>query len=404
MNKIKSFPTLYSKNSNNKIIEWNISVSENEFGQGVITKQSGLYGASLTNSPNTYIIREGKNIGKINETTIIKQAIAEAQSFWEHKLDREGYVLPPNSLKDLLPMDSLSELEANIKVRTDSDGLPKPMKAQPFYNVKTGKLIATFPCLGQPKINGVRSTVYWYNDDVVIKSKNGQTYNIPHIQQAYRDIYLAGNINKDVIFDGELYLPNTKVATIAGMCKSTILNKNTHINVPKLQHYLFDLAVDLVQSARIAILEDIRDEHSNLNAIVFITTSLINTVEEAEKFTDVCINEGYEGGIFRNPDALYQYGKRPRTMTKLKRKESKEFLIIDVIPMKVNQELGMFKCMNDITENTFEVVPEGTHIQKAEYLKNKTTYIGKQLTVEFRERTINKLPFQAVGIVIRDYE
>lgn len=404
MNRIKTFPTLYSKNSNGKVIEWNISVSENEFGQGVITKQSGLYGTSLTNTPNVYIIKKGKNIGKTNETTIIQQAIAEAQSFWEHKLNREGYVEPPKSKEDNLPMDSLAELELNITVKTDSDGLVKPMKAQPFYNKKTNKAIITFPCLGQPKINGVRAMVYWYNDDVVIKSKNGQNYNIEHIKKDYREIYLAGNISKDIIFDGELYIPNTIVATIAGICKTSILNKNPHIDIPKLQHYVFDLAVDLPQSSRIAILEDIRDEHSDLNSIVYITTSLINSVEDAESFTDACIDEGHEGGIFRNQDTLYQYGKRPRTMTKLKRKFSQEFLIVDVVPMNANPELGMFKCMNDLNELTFEVMPEGTHIQKAEYLKNKNSYIGKQLTVEYRERTITKKPFHAVGIAIRDYE
>jgi dihydroorotase len=55
---------------------------------------------------------------------------------------------------------------------------------------------------------------------------------------------------------------------------------------------------------------------------------------------------------------------------------------------------------NDLT---FKVTPQATKKQRYEYLNFKNYYIGKKITVFFRERTNDGLPFHANG-VIRDYE
>ena len=59
-----------------------------------------------------------------------------------------------------------------------------------------------------------------------------------------------------------------------------------------------------------------------------------------------------------------------------------------------------------LNSEKFTVVPEGSHELKAKYLDEKHHYIGKQLTVEFYERTDypKRLPFHCVGIGVRDYE
>ena len=88
-------------------------------------------------------------------------------------------------------------------------------------------------------------------------------------------------------------------------------------------------------------------------------------------------------------------------MVKLKKKLSQEFLIVNVIPMDKRPSLGQFVCKNDLTDDTFTVVAEGTHVKKAEYLKNRKELVGQYLTVEFYERSVNKLPFHAVGITVR---
>src|SRR5271170_2967006 len=82
---MKIFSTLYKKTSTGAIQGWTISVDDTQ----IITE----YGQVGTENPQTTtdVIREGKNIGKRNETTAAEQALLEAQAKWE-KQKKRGYV------------------------------------------------------------------------------------------------------------------------------------------------------------------------------------------------------------------------------------------------------------------------------------------------------------------------
>lgn len=396
--------TLYVRTDVNGIQMWNIEVSsDNPTSRVLITVKYGKVGGKLI-TKNT-VITEGKNIGKWNETSPSEQARYEAMSKWKHKRNREGY----RSIKDFEEVynygeseDKLIEyLNRNLSLfRLDDSNLLKPMKAVPYYKkLKSGQKPAIrFPCIGQPKINGVRCTAHYSieKDQVTLKSKDGVIYNqTTHINNALKP-YLSEN--PTFVIDGELYIHNELLSEIV----SAVLKFN--INTPRVTYQIFDLSVDNIpQWERLEILGELFKENK-FTELNLVESVYVSDDGRANYLTDSWIKQGYEGGIFRDKNATYQFGKRNSNMAKLKRRESAEFEILAVIPMEKDPKLGMFVCKNDVNNQTFKVVVEGTREKKQEYLENSSKYVGKKLTVEFYERTKTKLPFHAVGVAIRDYE
>jgi ATP-dependent DNA ligase len=173
-----------------------------------------------------------------------------------------------------------------------------------------------------------------------------------------------------------------------------------------LEFRIFDIAVsNVTQKERFVKLLDIRNYIFNNNLKTIKTVEFVNCEnnQEAQSLTDLWIKEGYEGGIFRDKKAFYQFGKRPQTMTKLKRSEDKEFKIIDVVGGENTPDLAVFVCVQE-EGLKFDCTPEGSVEVKREYLANKHKYIGKMLTVRFFERTKDNKPFHASGVAVRDYE
>ena len=252
----------------------------------------------VTNSDGTVSLRLAYYYGKVNgaETSsyspVIKakskktdreQAEFELNSVYErHK--KQGY----KSLSDLgiSPLDYLTnadDLFAEIdkrlpKYNTDANNCVKPMKAQKFV---IGKF--EYPCIAQPKINGVRAVVMleeftptdlfslegFVRDDkhyhTVIKTKEGLTYRIWHIEQLFNDFYNSFPEYANMVFDGEIYIRGEKVTTIGGAARNP---KNIYHE--KLQFVNFDLSIpDLTNrerdKLRFSVWEEYRSKKSSVS-------------------------------------------------------------------------------------------------------------------------------------------
>ena len=107
------------------------------------------------------------------------------------------------------------------------------------------------------------------------------------------------------------------------------------------------------------------------------------------------INNGFEGLILRNPDAEYQFGKRNLSMIKYKKSTDGKFTIIDIYPEGIKRSnIPLFLLRNDINDSTFEVHVGGSHEYQESILKDKDNYIGKQMYVEYGERSgVEQVPF-----------
>lgn len=111
--------------------------------------------------------------------------------------------------------------------------------------------------------------------------------------------------------------------------------------------------------------------------------------------TDVFINMGYEGSIQRNLDGMYEFGKRPMCITKLKRVTENTYQIIDIIPQKKDPNKGLYVCQTD-EGLEFEVTPKGTDEFKTLVLATKDLFIGKTLFCVFYEYTKDNKPFHII--------
>lgn len=420
---MKTFDTLYARNSNGKINEWQISLSDEKTVAVIIIEEGELEGRKTVSKRQ---ILKGKNVGKMNETTPFEQAFKQAHSRWLDKRKR-GY----KSLKDLASSDDMKSFEEvgltdkgleNFldytlpKNRTDANNLSKPMKAQPYFK-DDGTPRIGFPCLGQPKLNGFRVIARLEKiqegegmfaqeiEKVVFRSKEGLRYDIlEHIESEldpeWFKLWIEGDNFIEIAFDGEMYIHGEILSEIS----SAVRKRNPKTS--KIKFYIFDVACDgLSQKDRITIIKNLREPFRarNITNNIIIDTIEIDHNIQAQFETDNWIKEGYEGAIFRDMKAHYQFGSRPKTMVKLKRSQDKEFIIKDIIGGDNAPDLGIFICIAE-NGNTFKVNPEGSHEVRREYLTNKDNYISKRLTVRFFERTKDGLPFHAVGVAVRDYE
>ena len=406
---MRLFDPLYARDSKGKILSWIASVTMDN-NHAVITVHEGLLDGRQT--PNLTIVKKGKNIGKMNETTPFDQAISQAESKWNKKR-KQGY----KSLKDL-GISLLTDLDMKLPLnRTDENGLSKPMKAQPYFK-DNGDVRIKFPCYGQPKLNGFRvfgrleklmEGEGMFASEVIkptFRSKEGLRYTIlehiePHVETLINTLSSEiGIAPKDIVLDGEMYIHGEILSEISSAVRTR------KEKTKALRFCIFDIAVEgVLQDKRIDFLNIVHRivTKENLNSINNVETIIVTDNAHAQTLTDQYIKEGYEGAIFRDRKAPYQFGKRPQTMVKLKRSQDKEFKIVDVVGGDATPELGVFVCLAE-NGKTFKCTPEGTVELKTEYLTNKAKYIGKKVTVRFFERTKEDLPFHAVATTIRDYE
>lgn len=441
---IHKFNTLYARNSAGKIVKWNIEVQNNN-GQVDIKRSYGQYDGSQ--SLNWQRDIQGKNIGKENETNSWQQAIKECESRINRQ-KQKGYVtleeartqynivpIQKNTLGSLrLLVDDnrdsiLIELDKLLpKYRTDLDGNVKPMKASQYYRSEKnwtdpdGKIwkdrkyyyllnpyapkedkavINKFPCMGQPKINGIRCTIRYTNNKPILKSKEGKVYNVAHIEDFLTlnsDIF---NLYPNLVLDGELYIHGELLQDI----RSAVVKPN--LNTPRVKFILFDLAIENETNlSRWNFIKHkikpILDQYLNCCIEVIRTVKITNDTS-AQKLTDLFISQGYEGSIFRQEAAMYGFGSRKQSMTKLKRCISDEFKITDIVPQEKDNTKGNYRC---ITKEGlyFDVTPDGVDFFKRELLLNKHDYIGKNLTCDFYEWTKDNKPFHVLRSTVRDYE
>lgn len=442
---MKTFEVLFKRGIGGKILQWSCDII-NYNPECVIFEDtdlnkidccirhiSGDFGGKVVNTYSDKI--EPRNIGKKNETTSYTQAIKECESLYKRQ-QKKGY----KSFKELgieykKGIDFKPLLDKALpKYNTDADNCSKPMKCQKFELCKMD-----YPAIAQPKINGVRVTVRYIkelstdlfgsDERVELKSKEGLIYKVKHIEVVFLKIY---NFTKqyDIIFDGELYIYEEYVTSIGGAARN--VNNDLH---SKLQFVCFDLAIpDIIQSERESIrykiFKDFLDtdyNFKNINddplsgiqlnckghkiasyyTIISLCSKIVNSDEEVLNYRDECISYGYEGCVVRDLNAEYQFGSRPKTMRKCKKMEDAEFKILDIRSVGNSEDkIGftiIYTLKNNITSDIFECNGTGTVEEKISILNDKSN-IGKMATVQFYERTINKLPFHANVIGIRDYE
>lgn len=410
---------LYKKDAFGNILEWNIEIDYT------------TYFPSSNGDNNIRLKYQYGKLNSINKTISYSNPVSKSKAIrqFESIIERQkkkGY----KSLNDIYNIYGYDfgydgwqgNLEHVLKEKlpkynTDSDNCIKPMKCTKFK-----PNVLNYPCVIQPKLNGVRCTIMYQKPSkrelfeesysCIIKSKEGLVYDIKHILKEFDKLYKDFSEYQSVVFDGELYIHGENVTTIAGASRNS---KNPRHK--DLIFVCFDLAIeDISNVERDAYRYEILGNMCPLTiypikftekVVCLISQRCLND-EYAMYKMDEYIKLGYEGAVIRDLDAEYGFGKRVTTMMKLKRFVDEEFEIIDIKAIGTpDDRIGftiIYTLKNNINDELFEANGIGTVDEKCTIFDNKDKYINKMATVKFYERTINGIPFHANVIGIRDYE
>lgn len=427
--------TLYKKNTKGKLLIWEIDHKKSYSNIELVIKTGEYYGNKVLH----YKPVKAKNIGKANETSIPQQAelMTKALILGQRKY---GY----KSLKDLKISDEIlvngDETDFINEIlrllpndATDLNDMLKPMLASGYFRTKKdwvdpygktwkdrkyfylqnphepkekGAVVAKFPMGGQAKINGVRCSVYLEDEEVKMKSKEGEEYVVSHIIDWFSErLHLFADANgKAIVYDGELYIHGEKLQHI----RSAVVKPN--LNTPSVTYEIYDIAVPIytnktrIQQLKVLLEEAITAEITGTYCpIRYVKTYLIRNDKEAQSKCDDLISQGYEGIILRNLNAPYQFGKRTVNMLKLKRLMHEEFEITGISLQENDNELGLYNC---ITKEgvEFKVTPTEDEDYKRLIVIMPHLVVNKLLTCAFYEYTDNSIPFHIVHNIVRDYE
>lgn len=364
------FETLYKKNVSGSIQSWTVSVDSN-----IVTTTYGQLDGKLQSTED--VIREGKNIGKSNETTPEEQAQLKAQQIYDKKL-KQGYT----------PDLELAKSSDNVLDAVN------PMLAHP---IEKKEKYVKFPAVAQPKLDGMRCIAIVEDGKCQLFSRTQKEVNtLPHIVVQIEKLFEG----ESIILDGELY--NHEHKENFNRLMSLIKRDEVHPDCQEIQYHIYDV-VDSKQKyyPRFMHLEPLLEEASHL---FFVPTVLVKSREMLENAFHAFLELGYEGAMYRNPEMTYEH-KRSAGLLKVKVMQDAEYPIIGVLEGngKLAGHAGSFICTTPEGKE-FKAKLKGELDSLIEYFENFDKYKGKSLTVQYQGLTPDGIPRFPVGLRIREAE
>ena len=328
----------------------------------IITEYGQVNGKITKTEPT--IIEEGKNLNKTNETTILTQSLIYMRNLYLKKM-KSGYVTKLDNI-----------IIENIY----------PMALQVYSKHKKH---IKYPCYIQPKLDGIRLITKIENNEINLYSRR---------------------LNK---FYGFEYNHNLTLQQISGIVRNEDPDYSEKL---KLQFYIFD-CIDLNNNytftERYNILFDLF-KNKQFKYLVLTETKLINSEKESDKLYQDYINLNYEGIVYKNTNATYEYSsyKEIRSHQFLKRKKNydAEYPIIGFEEGIHGKDKGAIIFIMKTSDNKeFKAVPNMTLVERKKmyHLAKKNfehLYKNKLATISFDEYSQDNIPLRAKFIAIRDYE
>ncbi len=358
--------TLYNKDAKGKIRFWYICISECDCE---LYMEYGLLDGEIQS--HTESIPDGKAGRDVDE-----QLQSRMNSRINKKLDM-GYVYDVNKL-------------STRKVMTNALGLPKPMLAQRIDKVKDVDYANSFI---QKKYDGHRCLITKQDGKIIAYSRNGKIIDtIGHITDSLE-------IDEGVVLDGELYCHGYPLNAITSWIK------RKQDNTSRLVYICYDIILDYCYDKRLDTLQDIYSLNLHLIQSFYIATTYTNIREdEIPGCLDECIGDGYEGLILRQPDYVYEPGKRSKGLIKIKKFLEDDFKVIDI--KQSSEGWAILRCCFNDTDQTcnedqkireFDVSAPGGFATKYEIWENKEKYIGRLVNVKYANLTSYGIPFHPVA-------
>jgi len=358
--------TLYTKYPSGGTGVWSIEIEGNKY-----RSTTGMVGGKLTVGEWHYA--ESKSVGAADETTPQQQAQLEVDSIIRQKRER-NYV------------DRIEDIDKQVYL--------SPMLAKKYDDYITR---LKWPVDSQPKLDGIRCTI----DHRGMLSRGGKPIvAAPHIMEA-----LQAKVDEGISFDGELYNHDlkhdfNKIISLVRKLKPT--EADLKESREKVQFWCYDI-IDTSKSFEDRFIKQDHFAGINDKCIVRVPSILAKNHEEVQRLHGQYLEEGYEGSIIRDPNAVY---KHTRTDALLKYKDFKdaEWEILDVVE-GVGARTGTvgFCIMKHHDGSTFKCNVKGNFDYLADFLKNKDKHIGHMATIKYFNLTPDRgIPRFGYIIKVRD--
>lgn len=361
-------PLLFHEAKKGTIYQWRIWTD----GAEIVTEYGQINGAKVIARK----IAEAKNVGRANETTPEQQALLEAKSMWQAKVDRKY-------------RQSLEE----AKQRRIGCMLA------PSKNWNDTKKHASYPADVQPKLDGCRCLAYWEDDEIVLLSRGQKRWDLPHIVEELKKI-----LPEDGMFDGELYVHGQPFQTI----QSWVTKKRPESKL--VEYHIYDVPVcegeEKIWDERRFDLERLIPGTAGkadpaTPHIVKVATFEVETEEQVISFEQACVELGYEGAMYRNRKYSYDMSgsKSNYGLLKVKTFEDAEYRCIGYTDGD-GKNVGIVTWICSLDEDapvlgyvrgyspkdgdrTFNADPLGKYDERAEWFKTADKFVGKMLTVKY---------------------
>ena len=238
-----------------------------------------------------------------------------------------------------------------------------------------------YPCIVQPKIDGVRC--YWDGTLHKLFSRSGKEYIMPDITDILK-LYWDG-----IDLDGELAYADWTVPM------PEVVHGVSH-QYDTIVFHIFD-APDTGSDFRnrfIAHLPMWVKITTGTDRLSIVETKVCDRKMEVEAFHKQCTDKGMEGVVVRDPNTGSVYGKRVYDILKFKQEWEEDFKI-DSYFTDPHPKGGLivFRCRKGGVE--FKVVPAWTHDDRR--LAIGKDWQGIAMTVEYRSKSKDDIPIHAVG-------
>jgi DNA ligase 1 len=304
MKNISSLPTLYKRDTKGKVRQLTIQYGWDSDDVAAVRSIAGLQdGKKVTSGWNE---SKAKNVGRSNATTAHTQAISEAMSLFDRRIEKEYF-------KDIKDIDSYTAF--------------KPMLAGGYKQDED-----MFPVIAQPKLDGIRCIA---NKDGLWTRANKPITSCPHIWEEIKPLF---DKNPEYIFDGELYNHALKddFNKITSLVRKQKTTEADTLEAAKLvEYHVYDMYDssngDLIFSERFFKL---CGKLSKMTTIKTVDTVLTHTQDSLDELYSKWTEDGYEGQMVRH-DKSYE-NKRSKYLLKRKEFLTDEFDVVSMLEGKGN--------------------------------------------------------------------
>lgn len=386
----KCIINVYYGKFNGKMQKEQTDITSGKAGR-TVQQQAELQYNSLVSSQKD---KGYKSVEDLNHVHIVHE---EGDALHGSKLHNKTYGTMEDFLNAELPDEN-----------TDANGNPKPMKCTALQDTKTNGVLEkvmkkiVFPCIVQPKLDGVRCTIKWNSETSKWQalSSSGKSYDVSC--RFILNTIKYSELPKDYILDGEIYIHGESLEYISGKTR-----KQTPIpEHEQLEFHLFDIidSTKNFESRNTETIELYSKYFKVEGNIVEVDSYDADNKEELKNHFDIFTSQGYEGLIIRNTKQMYKQGARSSDGFKWKAFQDAEYEIIGVELGKRGSEDMVF-VLKTADGLEFKAKPLGNRRRKEEYVSKAISLRGKKATVQFLTLSEGGIPQGNPRIkAIRDYE